>query len=88
MNAAIRDFGDRTLICDVGILDNIKGDIEILKVSNHYGDAAKIIVKHFYNFNFPETDFKINSLVLTAKAEPVVNLIFCLDEKEITVYTS
>ena len=87
LNAAAQKFGDRAVVCDVGILDAVKNDVETLKTSNHYGEAAKIVVKHFYNFNLPETDFPINSLVLVAKTEPIVNVAFCLDGREVTLYT-
>ena len=87
LKTAVQKFGDRAVVCDVGILNTIKNDVEALKASNHYGDAAKIIVKYFYNFNIPETDFPINSLVLVAKAEPIVSVVFCLDGKEVALYT-
>ena len=87
LNVAAQKFGDRAIVCGVNILDAVKNSVEALKTSNYYEEAAKIVVEHFYNFNLPETDFPINSLVLVAKAEPIVNVTFCLNGREVTLYT-
>lgn len=80
-------FGDRAIVCSVNVLSTIENDVEALKNSDHYGDAAKASVLHFYNFTPPETDFPVRSLILVAKAEPIVNVLFCLNGKEIPVFT-
>ena len=80
-------FGDRAAICHIDILNTIDMDIAALKESNHYGKTAKAAAEDFYSTTLPETEFPIRSLVLIAKAEPIVNLLFCLNGKEISVFT-
>ena len=84
--AAASTFGDRAAICHTDVLTVIEKDISALKTSSHYGEAAKAATQ-FYSTKLPETDFPIRSLVLVAKAEPIVNLLFCLNGKEISIFT-
>ena len=60
-------------------------DIAALKESNHYRLTAKAEAEDFYSTTLPKTEFSIRFLVLIAKAELVVNLMFCLNGKEISV---
>ena len=39
--AAAQKFGDRAILCPVGLLGTIESDIEALKESDHYGHAAR-----------------------------------------------
>ena len=87
LSEVVKRFGDRAVIFPVSLLDTVKSDVETLKESDHYGEAAEIIVRDFYNLELPETDFPVRSLVLAAKAEPVVQLCFCWNKKEISVFT-
>lgn len=79
-------YGDRASIFPISLLSTIETDISELKASDHFGDAAKA-AQNFYNFKLPQTDFLIRSLVLIAEAKPNVYLNFCLNGREVSVFS-
>ena len=72
----IIEQGNKATILSVKCLDKIKTDIEALKENEKLNNFQNFIVNELYDFNFPETNFDISSIIIVAYPSKPANLTF------------
>jgi epoxyqueuosine reductase len=88
INQEVLKNGDKAKIVPIKRLQDIKQDIEDLKVSKFFNDATNMIVNNIYKVDLPETDFEISSIIIVATPNPLIKVNFNWKEKKIPLIHS
>lgn len=82
----VLNMGDRAEIISVEQLPEIIAEVKNIKDTGWLNNFQNFIVDNIYDFTLPETDFKINSIIIVATPSKLFNLTFINNGKKVSTY--
>ena len=80
----IRQNGDKSALIPINRLEEMKSEIEHFRQNEKLNGFQEYITRNMYDFNIPETDFSIQSIILIASPAPVyARIIFNYEGQKI-----